>query len=246
MRDSVDVDRLGAGDIAALVRDTCQRAGFAAPVARAVTRSVLRAECAGQRRFGLGLLPQMIEHARAGRVDPAAVPTYEAVAPALLRVDAAGGFACSAFAAMLDDLAGRAKRHGLACAEVVNAYPVTSLAALHAAAGRHGLSLVADMQGLVARPTPAGRIILAIGPVAHGLAGAPGPLPAARVPEGQPTGSAAPDFEGPVGPAFRLTHRVILLGKAAWPDGAAPAPHKEGAESGIAVPASLLEKILNA
>src|SRR6056297_169922 len=104
MRDSVDEDRLGAGDIAALVRDTCLRAGFAAPVARAVTRSVLRAERAGQRRFGLGLLAQMVEHARARRVDPAAVPTHDAVAPALLRVDAAGGFACPAFAAMLDDL----------------------------------------------------------------------------------------------------------------------------------------------
>ena len=54
MRDSGDGDRLGARDILGLVRDTCLRAGFAAPVARAVARSVLMAERAGRGGSGLG------------------------------------------------------------------------------------------------------------------------------------------------------------------------------------------------
>lgn len=246
MRDIGDEHRLDAEDIEALVRDTCQRAGFAAPVADSVARSIVMAERTGARRLGLGLLPQMIEHARSGRVDPKAVPTHRAIAPAVLRVDAASGFTCPALAEMLGDLVALALHHGLACAEVVNAYPVTSLASLRSAAGARALSLIAHVQGLVPRPTPAGRIGLRIEAATHGLPMPPGLLP--RTPDAHNPDRTTPDFDGPVGPAFRLTHRIVLLRSDIWPDDPAssPASDDEGGKSGIAVPVSLLERIITA
>jgi len=246
MRDIGDGHRLDAEDIAALVRDTCQRAGFSASVADSVARSIVMAERGGARRLGLGLLPQMIEHARSGQVDPKAVPTHRAIAPAVLRVDAAGGFTCPALDEMLDDLAALAAHHGLACAEVVNAYPIGSLAALHEATTRRALSLIAHVQGLVPRPTPAGRIELRIEAVTHGLPVTPGLL--ARTREAHTPDRATPDFEGPVGPAFRLTHRIVLLRNDVWPDDPGPPPEPSDAveDSGIVVQVDLLEKIITA
>lgn len=244
MSDIGDSESMGAADIEALVRDCCLRAGFAAPVAEALARTILGAERAGQRRFGLGLLPQMIEHARAGRVDPEAEPTLDRAAPAVLRSDAGGGFACPAVAAATPDLAALAARQGLACLVVENAYPVASIAALGADLARCDLALLALVEGLVPRAGPGGRLSLAIEPLTHGLP------PAANGPLAWPHVTApviAPGFEGPVGPGFRLTHRFLAFRRAFWPavgEAGAPAPPVE--DSGIAVPVRLLEKIINA
>lgn len=244
MRDIGDSESLGAADIEALVRDCCLRAGFAAHVAGALAQTTLAAEKAGQRRLGLGLLPQIIEHARAGRVDPQADPTLEAVAPAGLRADAGGGFTCPAVTAATPELAALAARQGLACLVVENAYPVASVASLRADLASRDLVLVAIVEGLVPRAGPGGRVALTVEPVTHGLPrGAGGPLPWPHI--------AAPgipqDFEGPVGTGFRLTHRFLAIRRALWPAGGdADAPKPPVKDSSIAVPVRLLEKIINA
>ena len=71
-----------------------------------------------------------------------------------------------------------------------------------AAAADRRLSLVADVQGLVPRATPSGRISLAIGPVAHGLAAAPDPLPPARIPEDRRPTSRRPISKARSAPPF--------------------------------------------
>ena len=233
---------LSATDVEDLTRDVLARAGAAAAVADSVARVIRHAEERGQRRRGLGLVPHMVEHLRSGRVDGQAQPAVAVSAPGAVTCDAAGGFACPAIEAALPGLMRRARRLGAAVLTLHNAYPLATLGPLQDSLSAAGLAVVASVQGIVSRPGPGGALVLDLAPVAHGLPAGPD-LPPAFTPDAV----RIPDlpFEGPLGGPFRLRHHIVALRAEAWPLAPRPASAMQ-AESGIAVPVGLLERVINA
>jgi (2R)-3-sulfolactate dehydrogenase (NADP+) len=82
--------------------------------ARPTACALVAAEADGQAGHGLSRVPSYALHARAGKVDGFARPTLEQLGPAVLRVDAARGFAYPAIEMTLDALAPLARHAGMA------------------------------------------------------------------------------------------------------------------------------------
>jgi (2R)-3-sulfolactate dehydrogenase (NADP+) len=82
--------------------------------ARPTACALVAAEADGQAGHGLSRVPSYALHARAGKVDGFARPTLEQLGPAVLRVDAARGFAYPAIEMTLDALAPLARHTGMA------------------------------------------------------------------------------------------------------------------------------------
>ncbi len=243
MKDIGGEEYLDGADLVALVRDVFQRAGLPATSAGIIADTVYATECRGLRRLGLGLVPQMIEHLRAGRVTAAVpLPPVE-TAPAALCVDAAGGFACPGMANPLPALIDRANALGIATLALHNAYPLATPWPVLDQLADAGLSAIATTAGLSPRLNPNGTLRLEIEQQTHGLGPAspdlPGGLDAER-------GKTFPPFEGPLGAPFRLSHRLIVLQSDHDLPGLAPLRPGPTDKPGIAVPASLLEKIITA
>src|SRR6187549_3408957 len=107
MTDDTVADKvaLSLDEVAALSRAILTRHGLAPDHVEAVTRTVLageRDECASH---GVYRLLVCVNTIRTGKVVTDAVPVVHNVAPALVRVDAGGGFAQLAFEAGLPVLA---------------------------------------------------------------------------------------------------------------------------------------------
>ncbi|MGI3185625.1 Ldh family oxidoreductase [Nioella aestuarii] len=248
MKDIGERDFLTPGDIEALVHDVFLRAGLAELSARAIARSVRCSESAGQRRLGLGLVPQMAEHLRCERVNCAAAPRLSDAGLAALLVDADGGFACPAVEAGLNGLVARALEFGIAILSIRNAYPVGSGLPFLDYCAAHGLVGIANVSGLVVRAAPNGNLVLEIEPCSLGLPQITTTMPLPVVPDRDISATAAPLFEGPVGPPFRLSHSFVAIRPNIWPfpPDASSEPAGQIQNSGIAVPPVLLEKIINA
>lgn len=86
--------------------------------AESVARALVRAEADGQKGHGLSRIPFYTAQARSGKVNGFAVPTSAELTPALVRVDAADGFAYPAFDMALAALPDMARKLGLAMATV--------------------------------------------------------------------------------------------------------------------------------
>lgn len=95
--------------------------------ASAVAEVMLRAEADGCASHGLFRLPGYVAALRSGKVDGAAVPSIDHLMPAILRIDAANGFAPRAVAKGRPALIEAAKIHGLAAASVVRAHHFSAL-----------------------------------------------------------------------------------------------------------------------
>ncbi|WP_457302248.1 Ldh family oxidoreductase [Phyllobacterium sp. P5_D12] len=93
----------------------------------AVARSIAAAERDGQAIVGLSYLPTYCDHAACGKVDGHARPHLENLSPAVLRVDAATGFAHPAIVLGLQPLAEAARKNGIAALSVGNSYACGSL-----------------------------------------------------------------------------------------------------------------------
>jgi len=252
VKDIGEREILTVGDIEALIGDVFLRIGLTADAAAAMARSVSAAETAGLRRVGLGLMPQIVEHLRCGRVCIDAAPRLSETAPAGLTVDADGGFACPALELGLQALCNRAQAQGIAVLSVTNAYPVGSaLPFLDHCAGQDLIG-IASVAGLMTRAAPNGDLVQEIEPRSFGPLSSPAAVPAALLPVVPDTSSATATsltpFEGPLGPPFRLHHRFIALRRDLWHPDSPPQPRPPAfvQNSGIAVPVSLLEKIINA
>ncbi len=98
------------------------RAGASEGQAAPVARSIRAAEAEGTRGIGLGYLPWYCNHLRVGKIIGTAVPAMSRPAPAMVRVDAAGGFAHPAFEAGEAALIETARAQGIAILGVANAY----------------------------------------------------------------------------------------------------------------------------
>ncbi|RMO67480.1 Ldh family oxidoreductase [Pseudomonas syringae group genomosp. 3] len=95
--------------------------------ARSVARSIAFAERDGQQIVGLSYLPTYCDHAACGKVDGAAQPSVEVLAPSLIRIDARTGFAHPALALGLPLLVAAAQRQGMAALAVGQSYACGSL-----------------------------------------------------------------------------------------------------------------------
>ena len=110
----VEKVRLSLDEVAALSRAILTRHGLAPRHVEAVTATIVageRDECASH---GIYRLLVCVNTLDTGKVVKDAVPVVHDVAPALVRVDAGGGFAQTAFEAGLPSLVEKARANGIA------------------------------------------------------------------------------------------------------------------------------------
>jgi (2R)-3-sulfolactate dehydrogenase (NADP+) len=98
------------------------RAGANDVQASAVARSIRAAEAEGTRGIGLGYVPWYCQHLRVGKIIGSVTPVPTQLRPAVVTVDAQGGFAHPAYDAGEDLLIAAAKAQGIAILGVTNAY----------------------------------------------------------------------------------------------------------------------------
>lgn len=101
-----------------LVRRALEASDVSDANAATVAEALVAAEIDGQGGHGLARVPSYAAQARAGKVDGHAVPVVERVAPAVLRIDAAHGFAYPAFDRLVGELPALAREAGIALATV--------------------------------------------------------------------------------------------------------------------------------
>jgi len=101
--------------------------GVAEEHTRAIADIVAAAERDGAVSHGLFRIPGYIRSVRSGKVVTDAVPVLRDLAPAVLRVDAAYGFAPLALKVGREPLAQRAREQGIAALAVVNCYHFAAL-----------------------------------------------------------------------------------------------------------------------
>ena len=199
MSDTTTLTLEEAGDLA---RRALRAANVSEANAATVAAALVAAERDGQGGHGLARVPAYAAQARAGKVDGHATPTLDRIAPAMLRVDAAHGFAFPAIELAVERLPSVARGAGLAGAAIARSH--------HAGVLAHPVERLAR-EGLVA-------IMVANAPKAMAPWGGAAPLygtnPIAfAAPVGAPDGKAS-DGKGPDGKG--------LDGKG--PDGAGPEP----------------------
>lgn len=90
--------------------------------AQPVAKSIQDAEADGIRNVGLNYLSHYCEHLRCGKVDGAAAPTWQKTAPAVITVDAAEGFAHSAFDQVVDEFVKLVRTTGIGALSIRNSY----------------------------------------------------------------------------------------------------------------------------
>lgn len=87
-----------------------------------VAQSITEAQAQGIRNVGLAYLPTYCAHLRCGKVDGHAHSRHEAAAPAILQVDAANGFAHTAFLSALPDFVTMVRSQGIAFMTIRRSY----------------------------------------------------------------------------------------------------------------------------
>lgn len=125
----------------ALVAGALERCRTAPDTAALVARLLVAAEADGLKGHGLSRAPSYAAQARCGKIDGFARPGLERVTPALLRVDAARGFAYPALELAIDALAGATPQMGVAAAAIHRSH--------HCGVAGHHVEKLAE-RGLVA------------------------------------------------------------------------------------------------
>ena len=133
-------ERIGLDEARDLVARVLARAGAAPPQAEPTAAALVAAEADGLKSHGLARTPAYADQVRSGKVDGQARPQLERAADAVLRVDAAAGFAFPAIALGLDAAADTAQRRGMAAVAIRNSH--------HAGVMGHHVERLAD-RGLV-------------------------------------------------------------------------------------------------
>ena len=95
--------------------------------ARAIADNVTGAERDDCKSHGLFRISWYLGGVRSGKVSPDAVPTVSTLAPAVVRVDAGGGFAPLAQALGADPLTEKAREHGVAALAIAECCHVAAL-----------------------------------------------------------------------------------------------------------------------
>ena len=87
-----------------------------------VAQSIAEAEAQGIRNVGLAYLPTYCAHLRCGKVDGHATSRHEIAAPSILQVDAAHGFAHTAFLSALPEFVAMVRSQGIALLTIRRSY----------------------------------------------------------------------------------------------------------------------------
>ncbi len=114
--------RLGLAAIEELARNALTQAGARPEAASSLARAIAAAERDGTASHGLAYLGTYCEHLRCGKVDTSAVPKARQVAPGVVNVDAACGFAHPAIDAGFELLVPLARSQGIAVLAIRNSY----------------------------------------------------------------------------------------------------------------------------
>lgn len=115
--------------------------GAASPAAQSVARALVAAEADGLKGHGLTRIPSYVAMLNSGKIDGKAVPVLHTPKPAVVRIDAACGFAYPAIDLACEALLGRARSFGIAFGAITRSS--------HAGAVGHHVERLAE-QGLVA------------------------------------------------------------------------------------------------
>ncbi|WP_202843946.1 Ldh family oxidoreductase [Luteimonas saliphila] len=106
--------RITLGQAAELVSAILRQAGFSAAHVRTLTETIVAGERDGCSSHGLYRTLVCVHSLRAGKVSGDAEPVVHDQAPAIVRVDARGGYSLLAFEAGLPHLVAKARRNGIA------------------------------------------------------------------------------------------------------------------------------------
>ncbi len=118
----IQTETLSLEAIEALAYDALTAAGASDLQARSLARATADTEAMGVASHGLAYIPIYAEHLQCGKVDGAAVPVLETPAPAMLRADAACGFAHPAIDAGFEALTAAAREQGIAGLAIHRSY----------------------------------------------------------------------------------------------------------------------------
>ncbi|NND49646.1 MAG: Ldh family oxidoreductase, partial [Rhizobiales bacterium] len=113
---------LAVGEAQSLAAAALASSNTRADIAASVAEALVAAEIDGQGGHGLARVPSYAAQARSGKVDGHAEPVFEQAAPAVIRVDAAHGFAYPAFDRLVADLPVLARTTGIAIATVFRSH----------------------------------------------------------------------------------------------------------------------------
>ncbi|WP_377290180.1 Ldh family oxidoreductase [Rhizobium sp. SG2393] len=122
-------------------------AGAGRDMARALAAATVDAEAHGQPAVGFVHLVDYLESLQAGRIKGAAEPRRDDPAPAIIRIDAAGGIAQHGFALAFNDLVARAGSFGIALFSLSGSYTTGELGYYTRRIAQAGLVAVAATNG---------------------------------------------------------------------------------------------------
>lgn len=134
-----DQVQLSLADVHALASAVLRANGVSEDHTRAIADTITAAERDGAKSHGLFRIPGYIKSVRSGKVTIDAVPVLSDLAPAVIGVDAANGFAPLALQVGREPLAQRARELGIAALAVVNCYHFAALWPEVEALGEQGL-----------------------------------------------------------------------------------------------------------
>jgi (2R)-3-sulfolactate dehydrogenase (NADP+) len=163
-------------ELEALVARALGRAGTAPANAQSVARALVAAEADGHVGHGLSRVASYAAQVRAGKIDGAATPSWRAVRPALLAVDAANGFAYPALDAAAEQLVPLARAMGLAAAGVFRSHHAGALGLVVERLAEQGLValMLANTPSAMA-PWGGARAVLGTNPIAFAAPRSDGP-----------------------------------------------------------------------
>lgn len=121
------VSKLSIREANGIVVSCLQRNGCSVEAAKSVAQVIIRAEADGCTSHGLFRVPGYVASLRSGKVNGAAEPKIDKTAPAVLTVDAAGGFSPPAMDLARPKLIELASATGIAALSVVNVYHFSAL-----------------------------------------------------------------------------------------------------------------------
>ncbi|AZC24197.1 Ldh family oxidoreductase [Pseudomonas sessilinigenes] len=161
------VEHLDLPALTHLLQRIFLRHGTSAEVARVLADNCARAQRDGSHSHGVFRIPGYLSSLASGWVDGQAVPQVEDVAPGVVAVDAAGGFAQPALAAAREALVSKARSAGIALLAIRNSHHFAALwpdVEPFAEEGLVALSLVNSMTCVV--PHGAQRPLFGTNPIA--------------------------------------------------------------------------------
>ena len=138
-----DLSPLSLDDLTQLVLTIFTRAGFSTQQAGALAAVIVAGERDGCKSHGIYRIDGCLRTLQAGKVNPQAIPVVTQDDSAILRVDAAGGFANAAFDAGLPGLVALTQRHGLAAMVITDCTHFSALWPEVEAIAAHGLAALA-------------------------------------------------------------------------------------------------------